>query len=107
MAKEQLFRAFKELAEQWSKYPLVDSNEVHCLICHGELTTVYDEPTVCEHCIQPVLEALDNPVRASTSLSTPELLREQAISNIELGFPYPSISYSRDEVESKETIQGD
>ena len=84
MAKERLLRAFGALADAQSKCPFDDSNPLQCPVCHGELTSVYNRPMVCERCMQPVLDALDDLVRAATTEWTPEQLRKLAGSYFEV-----------------------
>lgn len=74
--KEQLFRSFTELAASQAKFPFTDKDPTHCPVCGSKLESAYTEPLVCESCIQPVLDALDNLVRASVTGWTPEDLRK-------------------------------
>jgi hypothetical protein len=84
MAKERLLRAFGALADTRSKFSFDESDPDRCPVCHGKLMTVFNEPMVCEHCMQPVLDALDDLVRASTTEWTPEQLRKLAGSYIDV-----------------------
>lgn len=74
--KAQLFEAFEKLSIDQSRFPFSDSDPMHCPVCGSQLVTAYNEPLVCERCMQPVLDALDELVRATTTLWTPEDLRE-------------------------------
>ena len=84
IAKNRLFQAFSELAESRTRFLLDDSNLVRCPICQGDLTSAFNEPMVCERCMKPVLDALDDLVRASTTEWTPEQLRKLAGSYFEV-----------------------
>lgn len=74
--KERLSKAFAELAANQGRFPFTKEKTTHCPVCGTQLVTAYDEPLVCEHCLQPVLDALDDLVRATTTEWKPEDLRE-------------------------------
>ena len=74
--RERLFQTFTELAENQARFPLTEEAPADCPVCGTRLTTAYYTPLVCEHCMQPVLDALDELVRAAATKWTPEQLRE-------------------------------
>lgn len=83
--KEGLFREFLVLQKNQEKFPLTDPEPEHCPVCGTRLTTAYDQPLVCERCLQPVLDALDALVRGTDTEWTPEELRERYLALLALG----------------------
>ena len=84
IAKKQLFQAFDELAKNGASFPYDDAHPLQCPVCEGDLKTAYNRTLVCERCMQPVLNALDNLVRCSTTDTAPERLRTIADSYIDV-----------------------
>jgi len=78
-AKEALYREFVRLAHNREKFPLNEEECNCCPVCRSPLVTLYDEPEVCEKCLQPLFDALDNLVRLTKTVLTPENLREEYI----------------------------
>jgi len=76
-AKERLFHALSELAAH-PTVVLTEGLPICCPTCRGEFTAAYKEPMVCEYCMKPVLDALDNLIRILTTDPTPEKLRALA-----------------------------
>ena len=74
--KERLFDSFSDLVANQGRHPFTNGDPKNCPACGSQLVTTYNEPLVCERCMQPVLDALDELVRATTTLWTPEDLRE-------------------------------